>query len=116
MLQILHFVLPEDYILNGFAGRNKTDIPVCDPEGSGEFFSVFQNQPHHGINAHNLRTYKWRQSDPFPGFSVLCGMHRFGSDRFRAGRLQCRPPIPPSVFRKIHGTVYLRAFLIRKSL
>ena len=42
MLQILHFVLPEDYILNGFAGRNKTDIPVCDPEGSGEFFSVFQ--------------------------------------------------------------------------
>ena len=82
MLQILHFVLPEDYILNGFAGRNKTDIPVCDPEGSGEFFSVFQNQPHHGINAHNLRTYKWRQSDPFPGFSVLCGMHRFGSDPF----------------------------------
>ena len=60
MLQILHFVLPEDYILNGFAGRNKTDIPVCDPEGSGEFFSVFQNQLHHGINAHNLRTYKWR--------------------------------------------------------
>ena len=27
MLQILHFVLPEDYILNGFAGRNKTDFP-----------------------------------------------------------------------------------------